>query len=333
MKFEIDNLTRILAQWADWNITTLPPTQQDIELLPGGLTNRCCVLKVNQEKFVIRSESPDSQALGIDRDAEFSIHQFAAQNGWVANIIFRNQDERYWIRPFIEGQPLIRETLTDDQIRNVAVRLGRLHEVPLSTVLNSHALPIGAPKTVRELPVISIPNQADRLWKQAAIRFHQSEQEMCSRGVAKEHCDTLTSFDNDIETVSHQVEQMNARIQSWGYSEWGLCHMDPSVANWLQTPQGWMLLDWEYAGLGDGLWDLAIFADDANLNARQLEVLINAYRQTRSSFELDVKSRAWVRANIQTQYLLALWFAAQGMETIEGLSRKLADLWLDVMEY
>ena len=96
-----------------------------------------------------------------------------------------------------------------------------------------------------------------------------------------------------------------------------LCHMDPVLANWLYTPQGLQLLDWEYAGIAHPLWDLAAFwqgikeqftiDEDNKTQMLELEKLEEKILTLYGVTDLT----AWRRANLQMEYLSSLWYRAQ----------------------
>jgi thiamine kinase-like enzyme len=58
------------------------------------------------------------------------------------------------------------------------------------------------------------------------------------------------------------------------------CHNDQQGGNFLHTPNGIVLLDWEYAGLNNPLYELAKFAAHHDLTIEQSEVLLSAYDGT-----------------------------------------------------
>lgn len=55
------------------------------------------------------------------------------------------------------------------------------------------------------------------------------------------------------------------------------CHCDPVPENILVGKERALLLDWEYAGMADPLWDLAYFAAAARLPAADEDYLLRAY--------------------------------------------------------
>jgi thiamine kinase len=58
-----------------------------------------------------------------------------------------------------------------------------------------------------------------------------------------------------------------------------LCHNDIHPANLLRLPDGELrLVDWEYAGLADPLYEFAVLAEHNGLGDRALQVVLAAYR-------------------------------------------------------
>lgn len=55
------------------------------------------------------------------------------------------------------------------------------------------------------------------------------------------------------------------------------CHCDPLAENFLDTGTRMYLIDWEYCGNNDPMWDLADLAVEAEFGASQEERLLNSY--------------------------------------------------------
>lgn len=59
-----------------------------------------------------------------------------------------------------------------------------------------------------------------------------------------------------------------------------LCHNDLNPKNVLMDEQRIWLIDWEYTGVGDPFFDLAVVVKSHNLTHRQTVVLLDAYQST-----------------------------------------------------
>ena len=83
-----------------------------------------------------------------------------------------------------------------------------------------------------------------------------------------------------------------------------LCHMDPTAGNWIQTASGgFVLLDWEYAALGNPWWDVAALLEQANLTQEQEQAVVASYAPCDPSI--------WQRAKAQMQYVAELWYCVK----------------------
>lgn len=56
------------------------------------------------------------------------------------------------------------------------------------------------------------------------------------------------------------------------------CHNDPLCENWVMSEEGKLyLIDWEYAGMNDAMWDLADISIEASFSEVQDKALLNFY--------------------------------------------------------
>ena len=61
------------------------------------------------------------------------------------------------------------------------------------------------------------------------------------------------------------------------------CHCDPLCENFLDTGERIYIVDWEYSGMNDPMWDLGDLSVEAGFNAEQDRVLMEAYCDGRPS--------------------------------------------------
>lgn len=82
----------------------------------------------------------------------------------------------------------------------------------------------------------------------------------------------------DYPAVKSSVMAIKCRVDADGEARKVPCHNDPLCENWVLDGNGRMyLIDWEYAGMNDGMWDLADLSIEAMLTARQDEILLESY--------------------------------------------------------
>lgn len=276
-------MLHVLGDWQYWNICTQAPAADQAEPLPGGLTNQSFLLHLDGGDYVLRLEAGNSEALDIHRDVEYRIHQTAALAGLVPKILYRSRDNnRYWIREYLPGHLLSIDQLTAACLEEMVLLLKKLHSLPVDN----------------DIPRLSIADKAERYWQ--VILAAETEP------------GALATLKADLQNMLEQPP--GSRVC--------LCHLDPTLGNWVRTERGLQLLDWEYASLGHPLWDLAAICQDARLSDEQQEAMLKAY-----GFSLrGHKKRQWQQAKAQMNYLAALWYCAQGIWNARELETYLLTL-------
>ena len=95
------------------------------------------------------------------------------------------------------------------------------------------------------------------------------------------------------------------------------CHNDPLCANWVEGDGRMYLIDWEYAGMNDGMWDVSDVSIEAEFGPEDDERLLTEYLERKPT----VTDRRHFLANkIYVDYLWTLWaktrvpFSGQDME-------------------
>jgi thiamine kinase-like enzyme len=271
-------LSDVLDDWPLWGLTTKAPLDEQVKPLLGGLTNRCYQLSLESGEYIIRISASNTDALGIDRKVEKSIHQLVSSLQFTSELRYCDDDDRYWIRDHIEGEVLDGELTnsSDSILRYMVEQLKALHQVPVEI----------------DLPAVNISEKAQAYWN--ILETKQPNDEMLK-----------------------MKPLMQVAMNEPPEGEFCLCHLDPVLANWLYTAEGLKLLDWEYAGFAHPLWDLAALfqgikeafsTGDAEADFDEMKHLEERIIQLYGVEDLT----AWRRANVQMEYLSSLWYRAQG---------------------
>lgn len=83
------------------------------------------------------------------------------------------------------------------------------------------------------------------------------------------------------------------------------CHNDPLSENWiLENDNRMYLVDWEYAGMNDPIWDLADVAIEANLDRNMEELLLESYFGIKPKIN---QYKAFQINKVLIDYLWSLW--------------------------
>jgi thiamine kinase-like enzyme len=113
-----------------------------------------------------------------------------------------------------------------------------------------------------------------------------------------------------IEQVANATEKWNKQSNEHS-SSWVFCHNDLVWAH-LCLPTK-IILDWEYAGIGNRFFDLLSCAKVNNFNSEQHELLLSAYAQYNEIALDDV----YQECALQSEYLqltYQLWYDAVGLQ-------------------
>lgn len=82
-------------------------------------------------------------------------------------------------------------------------------------------------------------------------------------------------------------------------------HGDATPGNFLATPNGIMLLDWEYSAPNDPAWDLAYFAIESGINRADLDRMLHSWAESGEEFN-DIRDRVFLYEPI-VELVICLW--------------------------
>ena len=224
-----------------------PGSRPVLEVLGGGITNRNFKVSVDGESFVLRIGGKDTELLGIDRHAEHEASRVAARLGIGPEVVRFLEPEGYLVTRFVEGSPVLPEELR---------RPERLRELA-RTLLRVH-----------EGPAIG-------------SRFD-------SFRVVEQYCATAVAHGVAIPSAFEQAKALADAIEHGrGAQPLRTCHNDLLNANLIRAGEALVIVDWEYAGMGDAFFDLANLAANHELGEDEERELLAAYRGELRPDDLD----------------------------------------------
>lgn len=269
------SLANILKDWELWGLSEGPVETHQVKLLTGGLTNICYRLTLLGGDYILRISAENTDDLGIDRDQEMHIHQWVAEHGLTSPLRYCAEDHSYWIRDYIEGEVLSESVVDAMDLPDTVLAY------MVDQLKSLHQLPLDI-----DLPRMNMSDSADRYWQ-------------------------ILEQNNSDDELLKMKPLMQVTMQEPPAGEFCLCHLDPVLANWVYTPDGLQLLDWEYAGLAHPLWDLAAFWQGLKEKSNSGEDQLASMEQKILSMYGVSNLTAWRRANMQMEYLSSLWYRAQ----------------------
>lgn len=118
---------------------------------------------------------------------------------------------------------------------------------------------------------------------------------------------SVPMFDDYAESKA-QVMSIKKEIDALVNPKSVPCHNDPLCENWVEGNGRMYLIDWEYAGMNDGMWDVADVSIEASFGEEQDELLLTEYLG-RTPTLTDRKH--FLANKIYVDYLWTLWAKAR----------------------
>jgi thiamine kinase-like enzyme len=220
-----------------------PGGEVEIQRVDGGMTNRNFKIAAAGGTYMAHVQLPDQFAgrVGIDRNRQFRANQIAAGLEIAPAIVSYRPDLGIMIADFIAGPARKTGDLgRKPEIARVAAMLRRLHAAPHEARLDAW-----------------ISHPFDGMNQLLALA------EAADSGMVS------------LFTASLAIaREMEAHRRDWTPA---LTHVDLSAGN-LVGDDALMLVDWEYAGNGDPLYDLGDFFAKNELTDDQIGFLLAEYK-------------------------------------------------------
>ena len=98
---------------------------------------------------------------------------------------------------------------------------------------------------------------------------------------------------------------IKAAVDTVGASPRVPCHNDSLMGNWVLDGDGKLfLIDWEYSGMNEAMWDLACLSIEADYKEEHDEALLTAYYGRAATVE---EKKRFVAAKLYVDFLWTLW--------------------------
>ena len=113
---------------------------------------------------------------------------------------------------------------------------------------------------------------------------------------------------NDYEQVKHTVMDIKAEVDKGGEAARVPCHNDSLVDNWVLDANGKLyLIDWEYSGMNEAMWDLSCLSIEANYGINEDNLLLETYYNYENRKVGKSEKKRFVAAKMYVDYLWTLW--------------------------
>ena len=236
-EIQIPELTEVIATLS----ALLGPRAGAVRPLDGGITNRNFRVTLGQHDYVVRLPGKDTNLLGIDREAESVANERAAELGLAPKVAAKLESPACLVTCFVEGHEMTPEELRRrDSVGQVAASLREFHDSGLT-------LPT-------EFQVVDIARDYAEVARERGGEPPQAFE------------DSLASAREVVEAVSDDPEHSPVS-----------CHNDLLPANFLRGDERIVIVDWEYAGMGDRFFDLGNLAVNNGFGDEDEDRLLEAY--------------------------------------------------------
>lgn len=235
----------------------------------GGLTNHTYHVKLyDGNEYVVRIPGDGTEELIVRADERVST-ELACKLGIDAKCLYFGKDGSK-VTKYIDGAvTMSSETLKEERhIDQMANIFQKLHQCRVDT---------GVPFEVFDM----------------------------AAGYEKIISDNQVMMYDDYQKVKSTVMEIKESIDSRCKIRKVPCHNDALCENWVEDSKNRMyLIDWEYAGMNDGFWDLADVSIEAEYGAQEDRMLLTQYLK-REPESLDWQH--FMANKIYVDYLWTLW--------------------------
>jgi thiamine kinase-like enzyme len=252
-------------------------------VLGGGITNHNFRARFGGHEVVVRLPGNDTELLGSDRSGEREANSMAAAVGVAPQVLAHLEDPVVLVTAFVK-----RPTMESAELREptalaaVAAALRKIHGCG-----------------------------------EIAARFDAFR-------LVEDYAAATRSRGGEVPGAYELAHAAAARIEASPAFADGpavLCHDDLLPANFIDTPDGIRIVDWEYAGMGSRWFDLGNFAVNNELGAAEEEAFLTAYLGT-APVAADLAALRLMR--LMSDFREAMWGVVQ---------TAISDLDVDFEEY
>ena len=241
---------------------------ENIELI-GGMTNKNYKATINGTDYILRIPGSGTEEM-INRGNEHANCAQANQLGLDARIIYLDENNGFKVAAFIKNAETLNATMAKrDDIMNETVGLMRkLHHSGI--------------KFKNEFDVFKEIKKYDRLNQEVNGYFFEKYEEIK---------DKVLNLETRLNTLDRECIS---------------CHNDTVPENFIRDNEDrFYLVDWEYSGNNDPMWDLAAHALECGFSPLEEELLLKKYFK---AYEVEEKYKTKVLIfQICQDFLWSIW--------------------------
>ncbi|KXH81867.1 choline/ethanolamine kinase family protein [Sporosarcina sp. HYO08] len=221
----------------------MPDASIEIIKRVGGMTNINYLITIDAREYIVRIPGKGTGAL-VNRQEEMENLQLATTLGINPQLFYFNDVSGFKITEKITGAVTLTPALAglDSMMEKVAALFQKLHRAEVH--MNN------------QFDLFALIETYERLVKEVNVPLFRH-----------------------YEKVKEDLFKLKTLYESFTIQETP-CHIDPSYTNFIQSTDGNLyLIDWEYSGQFDPLWDVAAFSLESGLSEREESIFHQHYFQ------------------------------------------------------
>jgi len=247
-----------------------------ISALTGGITNLNYLVESEDGKFVARA-CEDLLYLGIDRRNEIACQGAAARIGLAPAVV--HHEDGIIVSDFVVGKTLAANDVRESEcLVRIAEALRQLHDI------------------------------ADRL---DGVLLYFSPF-LAARTYAATARQVGATLPDELDDVIEDAGQLERQLGPFRPT---LCHNDLLAANLIDTGDRVWIVDWEYAGVGHPMFDLAGLSANCELTDDQERALLETYHGAADSDTIREAQRELRVLKVVSLLREALWAFIQTVQS------------------
>lgn len=219
---------------------------ENIEAL-GGMTNRNYLIEINGQKYVLRKPGEGTEKIINRKNEKFNASSISKLK-LDSKLIFFDDTSGIKISEYIVNAQTLNPIIAKDNLKDIAYILKKLHTSDL--------------KFNNKFDVFREIENYEKLSIESNGVFYKNYKE-----VKKE-----------VMKLKSKLEELNIELKP--------CHNDTVPENFIKSKRNIYLIDWEYSGMNDPLWDLAAHIIECEFEGEEEERFLNYYFESKIDREI-----------------------------------------------
>lgn len=245
----------------------------DVDILnvhrAGGMTNLNYFVRVGSEDYIVRLPGHGTEEL-VNRRTEKENLQFATALGINPELVYFNIES---------GLKITRKV---KRARTLTPKMAKHHQLMQAVAQVFNALHYTDRKMGNEFELFDLMGHYKKL-------VHEVNPLISEK----------------VDKLAPEMEELKRRFLLMDGIRKVPCHVDPTFSNFLIAgEEDIFLIDWEYSGMFDPLWDVASFSLESGLTENEERIFLNAYFHRETAEE---ELQRILMHKIFQDYLWSLW--------------------------